>query len=199
MNPLYPVFLKPSMLRFLIVGGGPVGEEKLTNLLRSSPEARVRVVAPEMRPEIFALAEAHPQVELIPAYFDLGHLDGIDVAILAAGSRAESGRIRSEIKARGGVLVNVADTPDLCDFYMCSIITKGDLKVGISTNGKSPTLAKRFRELLEDILPDEIPELLNNLRTIRDRLKGDFEYKVKALNDLTASMVAQEQDPHRGE
>jgi len=195
MNSLYPIFLKPAMLRFLIVGGGPVGLEKLENLLRSSPEAEVRLVAPDIRPEIEAVAAANANVQLTYAYFELTHLDGIDVAILAAGSRAASGAIRQQIKAHSRVLVNVADTPDLCDFYMCSVVTKGDLKVGISTNGKSPTLAKRFRELLEDVLPDELPELLNNLRSYRDRLKGDFEYKVKALNELTASMIRQEEGP----
>lgn len=190
MNHLYPIFLKPSMLRFLIVGGGPVGLEKLENLLRSSPEAHIRLVAPEIRDEIVEIAQENDKVELVYEYFDLKHVDGIDVAILAAGSREASGQIREQIKAQSRILVNVADTPDLCDFYMCSVVTKGDLKVGISTNGKSPTLAKRFRELLEDILPDEIPELLNNLRSIRDELKGDFDYKVKALNDLTSSIVS---------
>ena len=183
------------MLCFLIVGGGPVGLEKLENLLRSSPEAEVRLVAPSIRPEIEAIAAANANVQLTYAYFELTHLDGIDVAILAAGNREVSGAIRQQIKAHGRVLVNVADTPDLCDFYMYSVVTKGDLKVGISTNGKSPTLAKRFRELLEDILPDKLPELLNNLRSYRDRLKGDFEYKVKALNELTASMIRQEEGP----
>ncbi len=178
------------MLRFLIVGGGPVGLEKLENLLRSSPEAHIRLVAPEIRDEIVEIAQENDKVELVYEYFDLKHVDGIDVAILAAGSREASGQIREQIKAQSRILVNVADTPDLCDFYMCSVVTKGDLKVGISTNGKSPTLAKRFRELLEDILPDEIPELLNNLRSIRDELKGDFDYKVKALNDLTSSIVS---------
>ena len=190
MSHLYPSFLKPSMLRFLIVGGGPVGLEKLENLLRSSPEAHIRLVAPEIRDEIVEIAQENDKVELVYEYFDLKHVDGIDVAILAAGSREASGQIREQIKAQSRILVNVADTPDLCDFYMCSVVTKGDLKVGISTNGKSPTLAKRFRELLEDILPDEIPELLNNLRSIRDELKGDFDYKVKALNDLTSSIVS---------
>jgi precorrin-2 dehydrogenase/sirohydrochlorin ferrochelatase len=44
------------------------------------------------------------------------------------------------------ILVNVADSPSQCDFYMGSIVTKGNLKIGISTNGKSPTFAKRLRQ-----------------------------------------------------
>jgi precorrin-2 dehydrogenase/sirohydrochlorin ferrochelatase len=86
-------------------------------------------------------------------------------------------------------LINVADTPDKCDFYLGSIVTRGDLKVAISTNGKSPTFAKRFRQVLEEILPNDTNELLHNLNFIRDRLKGGFENKVKELNRITKSLV----------
>jgi siroheme synthase (precorrin-2 oxidase/ferrochelatase) len=71
-----------------------------------------------------------------------------------------------------------------------SIVQKGDLKIGISTNGKSPTFAKRFREFLEDLLPDNVQELLDNLHTYRAKLKGDFEEKVKKLNELTNSVMS---------
>jgi siroheme synthase-like protein len=83
----------------------------------------------------------------------------------------------------------VADTPDLCDFYLGSIVQKGDLKIAISTNGKSPTLAKRIKEFLNEIIPDDIQQLLDNLQTYRNTLKGDFQDKVKELNDLTASLL----------
>jgi precorrin-2 dehydrogenase/sirohydrochlorin ferrochelatase len=56
-------------------------------------------------------------------------------------------------------------------------------------NGKSPTTAKRVRQLLEDVLPEEIDDLLQNLNAYRDTLKGDFEYKVKAMNEITETLV----------
>jgi precorrin-2 dehydrogenase/sirohydrochlorin ferrochelatase len=86
-------------------------------------------------------------------------------------------------------LVNIADTPELCDFYLGGIVTKGNLKIAISTNGKSPTAAKRIRQLLEEVLPDELDELLENLNSYRATLKGDFEYKVKAMNEVTEGLV----------
>jgi siroheme synthase-like protein len=55
-------------------------------------------------------------------------------------------------------LVNVADTPDQCDFYLSSIVQKGNLKIAISTNGKSPTVAKRIKEVLHDAIPGELNE-----------------------------------------
>jgi precorrin-2 dehydrogenase/sirohydrochlorin ferrochelatase len=70
-----------------------------------------------------------------------------------------------------------------------SIVTKGDLKIAISTNGKSPTFAKRFREVLEEILPNELPQLINNLQQIRNSLKTGFAEKVKHLNDITSTLV----------
>ncbi|NJO86982.1 MAG: bifunctional precorrin-2 dehydrogenase/sirohydrochlorin ferrochelatase [Lewinella sp.] len=87
-------------------------------------------------------------------------------------------------------LVNVADTPDLCDFYLGSVVTRGPLKVAISTNGQSPTFAKRFRQWLEAALPDQAtPELLDRLQAFRDQLSGDFRAKVLALNELTAGLL----------
>ena len=92
------------------------------------------------------------------------------------------------------ILTNVADTPALCDFYLCSIVKKGDMKIGISTNGKSPTLAKRMRQFLTEALPesDEVQQLLDNLKAVRDRLGGDFEYKVQKLNEITSSWLEEE-------
>ena len=113
---------------------------------------------------------------------------GNDIVIAATGDNVINKRIWADSK-KAKVLVNVADTPDLCDFYMGSIVTKGDLKLAISTNGKSPTFSKRFRELLESILPDTLPETLNNLNAIRKTLKGDFTEKVKSLNKLTELLV----------
>ena len=82
--------------------------------------------------------------------------------------------------------------PTLCDFYLGSIVTRGPLKVGISTNGQSPTFAKRFRQLLEEALPHTLPELIANLKSIRDRLTGNFEEKVERLNAVTASLLEEE-------
>ena len=94
-----------------------------------------------------------------------------------------------EIAKAKGKIINVADTPELCDFYLGSIVTKGNLKIAISTNGKSPTLAKRMRQVLEEVFPDDTNVLLRNLHTFRKKLQTNFEEKVRILNDLTKSMI----------
>jgi len=73
-----------------------------------------------------------------------------------------------------------------------SIVQKGNLKIAISTNGKSPTIAKRVKELLNETLPDEIDELLGNMQLIRNKMGGDFAEKVKQLNEITKKL-SQEQ------
>jgi siroheme synthase-like protein len=83
----------------------------------------------------------------------------------------------------------VADTPALCDFYLGSIVQKGDLKIAISTNGKSPTLAKRIRAFLEDVIPADIQTSLEQLESLRKQLKGDFQEKIKQLNEITKNVV----------
>jgi len=86
-------------------------------------------------------------------------------------------------------LVNVADNPPYCDFYMGGIVTKGNIKIAISTNGKSPTLAKRLRQFFEEVIPENINDLAENLNDFRKTIKGDFQEKVDTLNDLTKGIV----------
>jgi uncharacterized membrane protein YfcA len=83
----------------------------------------------------------------------------------------------------------VADKPELCDFYLGSIVKKGDLKLAISTNGKSPTVAKRLKEVLNESLPDELDATLQQMSALRETLSGDFADKVKQLNSVTSVLV----------
>lgn len=188
MNHLYPVFLKVHELNILLVGGGFVATEKLEFLLKSSPEAQVTVVSKEFRPEFLEVAEKAETVTLIEDLYHEKYLGGKHLVIGATDNKAVNRQIRDEAKERF-LLVNIADTPELCDFYLGGIVTKGNLKIAISTNGKSPTTAKRLRQLLEEVLPEEIDDLLLNLNAYRDTLKGDFEFKVKAMNEITEGLV----------
>ncbi|MEQ8338672.1 MAG: bifunctional precorrin-2 dehydrogenase/sirohydrochlorin ferrochelatase [Cyclobacteriaceae bacterium] len=187
-NPLFPVFLKLDEILTVIVGGGNVGLEKLEALLKNDPNARVRLVAPEIKDEIKKLADLSPNIELAMRKFEYKDLEDAGIAILATDNPGLHQEIREWSKQRH-LLLNVADTPHLCDFYLGSTVKKGNLKIGISTNGQSPTFAKRLREILEESLPEETDQLLEKLKIFRDRLKGDFQDKVKKLNELTSTLV----------
>jgi len=183
-NTLFPIFVKIDQIKILLVGGGYVGAEKLATLLRNNPQAQITLVADLIREDTEKLIQNACCVQVVRRKFEWNDLDEKDLIILATNNR----KLHEEIKAeasRGNILTNVADTPDLCDFYLGSVVQKGDLKIGISTNGKSPTLAKRIREYLEDGLPDDIQDLLDNLENFRQTLKNDFDHKVKVLNELT--------------
>ena len=184
MNTLFPIFVKAEKLRILIVGGGYVGLEKATALLTNSPNTHTTLVAPEIRDEIREMARQHPNLYLVEAPYRIDFLTDKDLVIAGTNDKAVNQQVQVDCKARH-ILVNVADTPDLCDFYLSSVVKKGDLKIAVSTNGKSPTFAKRFREVLEEILPDSLPETLDNLMAIRNQLKGDFVQKMEKLNEIT--------------
>jgi precorrin-2 dehydrogenase / sirohydrochlorin ferrochelatase len=187
-NNLFPIFLKLDQLDILIVGGGNVGLEKLSGLLKSSPGAKVTVVADRFHPEVLSIAKDFSNVKLVDRKFRNRDLQGKDLLILATDDRILHERIRTLARKRR-MIVNVADTPELCDFYLGSVVTKGNIKIGISTNGKSPTIAKRMREFFEDVLPENTNELLDNMQKIRDRVKGDFRNKVDTLNQITGSWL----------
>lgn len=187
-NNLFPVFLKLEMLQTLIVGGGHVGLEKISALLKNSPVAKITLIARHIHDDIKILAEKHSTVKLIERNFRLWDVWSNDVIILATDDRKLHESVREFTRSRN-ILINVADTPDLCDFYLGSVVTKGNLKIGISTNGKSPTIAKRMREYFEEALPEDTNVLLENMQKIRDQIKGDFSQKVKVLNEVTASFL----------
>ena len=188
-NSLYPVFLKPENLNFLIVGAGEVGHEKLSFIAKSSPQANITVIATWVSSEVARTIQLFENwVKIIQRPFEPEDVKDFDIVIAATNDRKVNHEVYSAAKLHRKI-VNVADTPHLCDFYMGSIVTRGDLKVAISTNGKSPTFAKRFRQLLEAILPIETSDLLIQLKLIRDRLGGDFAFKVRELNRLTQSLL----------
>lgn len=190
-NLLFPVFLKLENLQVLLVGGGKVGLEKLTAILQNAPKTAVTVVSLEFKEELRELAEQYPAVTLLQKPFSVADLDNKDLAIVAVNDKEISLAIREAAKDKK-ILVNVADTPEQCDFYLSSIVQKGNLKIAISTNGLSPTAAKRIKEVLNQALPTELDEVIVNLNTVRNRLNGNFEYKVKKLNELTRVLVEKE-------
>lgn len=191
-NLLYPIFLKLERLKLLIVGAGAVGYEKLHFILKNSPNANITVVADWISPEVELLINRYPnRIRFRQKRFGQEDVEGFDLVIAATNLEWVNQVVWRAAKA-AKILVNVADTPALCDFYLGSIVTKGNLKIAISTNGKSPTFAKRLRQLLEEAIVDDIDLTLELLETFRNQLGPDFEEKVRRLNALTVSLLDQE-------
>ena len=186
-NELYPVFLKVNNLKVLIVGGGNVAEEKLTFLLKSRPNAKVEMISPMYREGTVKLAKKH-NVKMRKVKYRRKHLKGKHIVVATTNMPKVNEKVYADCRKRS-ILVNVADNPPYCDFYMGGIVTKGNVKVAISTNGKSPTTSKRLRQFFEDVIPENIDDLVKNLNKYRKTIKGDFEDKVETLNEFTKGLV----------
>jgi precorrin-2 dehydrogenase/sirohydrochlorin ferrochelatase len=142
---LFPMFVKLEGKRVLVVGAGKVGEPKISGLLDTG--ARVRVVALEASEAVHAWANAG-KITLDLRAFTADDLDGIFLVVAATSSRMLNASIYREAERRG-VLCNVVDVPEYCDFYYGAVVRRGDLQIAISTNGQSPSLAQKLRQQLE--------------------------------------------------
>lgn len=193
-NELFPIFLKTNELEVLLIGGGKVALEKLQALLTNSPRTIVHVVSKDFNDEFLAFAELHENVSLESGI--VGPRDFLNKQlVISAINDVEAAAELKTMANEAGILFNAADKPDLCDFYLGSVVRKGNLKIGISTNGKSPTIAKRLKEVLDENLPDEINDSLDHLNRLRNHLSGDFNKKVKQLNKTTEVLTAKIERP----
>ena len=145
MTNLFPMFLKLEGRQCLVVGAGKVGEPKIAGLLDTG--ARIRVVALDASPAVREWARAG-RIELNLRAFSSDDLDGAFLAVVATSSRSLNERVYHEAQRRG-VLCNVVDVPDLCDFFYPAVVRRGDLQIAVSTAGQSPSLAQQIRQQLE--------------------------------------------------
>lgn len=195
-NNLFPVFIKLETLRVLIIGGGNVALEKLRSILQNAPGSQITMVAIQFHAEIIELQQQYNNITIIPNTYAPSFLQNQQLVFVAVNNIDLASHICDDAHACN-LLVNVADTPNLCDFYLGAIVQKGNLKIAISTNGKSPTIAKRLKELLIETIPNDVDALLYNMHHIRQRLNGDFRIKVQQLNSLTQSLVSDNISPNK--
>jgi len=145
MSSLFPMFVKLEGKRCLVVGAGKVGEPKISGLIETG--ARIHVVALEASEAVHQWARAG-EIALEIRGFAPADLDGTFLAIVATASRDLNGSIYREAQQRG-ILCNVVDVPEYCDFYYPAVVRRGALQIAISTNGQSPSLAQKLRQQLE--------------------------------------------------
>ncbi|MDQ1388664.1 MAG: precorrin-2 dehydrogenase [Acidobacteriaceae bacterium] len=145
MSSLFPMFMKLEGRRCLVVGAGKVGEPKIGGLIDTG--ARIHVVALEATEAVHAWARTG-KITLEIRAFTESDLDGVVLAVVATASRSVNGSIYREARRRG-VLCNVVDDPEYCDFYYPAVVRRGDLQIAVSTNGQSPSLAQKLRQQLE--------------------------------------------------
>ncbi|WP_109488134.1 siroheme synthase CysG [Occallatibacter savannae] len=160
---LQPVFLKLAGRPGLLVGAGNVALEKLNTLLSSG--VRLRVIAPEVKAEIRALA-AEGKIVLVERKFTPDDLEGNFVVIAATDDPEVNATVYRESVERG-ILVNSVDDPPHCDFYFGSVVRRGDLQVAISTAGESPSVAQQLRREIDERLPEDLGPWLLEIGRLR--------------------------------
>jgi precorrin-2 dehydrogenase / sirohydrochlorin ferrochelatase len=145
MERLFPMYVKLTGRQVLVVGAGRVAEGKIEGLLDTG--ARIRVVAMLATERVQELARSGA-IDFEQRGFSPGDLDGVFVVIVATSSKSVNELVFREA-AKGGVLCNVVDVPEQCDFFYPAVVRRGDLQIAISTSGQSPSLAQKIRQQLE--------------------------------------------------
>ena len=160
---LLPIFLKLENRPCLLVGAGNVALEKIGSLLKTG--LRLRVVAPEARPEVVQLA-AEGKLEWMQRPFALADLDGNFLAIAATDSPTVNTEVYRGAVERNIPCNSVDDIPN-CDFFFGSVVTRGALQIAISTAGESPAVAQRLRREIDEQLPQDLGPWLEDLGQLR--------------------------------
>ena len=182
---MFPVFLKLEGRRCLVVGAGKVAEGKIRGLLEAG--AAVQVVAPQA---LFQIRRWHWQGAIAwkPREFDPRDLDGVSIVVAATSSRELNSQVFREARLRN-VLCNAVDDPENCDFYYGAVVKRGDLQIAISTNGRSPALAQRLRQELEEQFGPEYESWLEELGEARNQVIAahlDAEARKRLLHQLAS-------------
>lgn len=162
----YPIVLDLTGRRAVVVGGGRVALRKARALAEAG--ARVTAVAPAFLPD-FAEDD---RIERREAAYAAGHLEGAAVVIAATDDAAVNRRVADDARA-AGVLVNVVDVPQQCDFIVPAQVRRGDLVVAVTTGGAAPSLSRRLRQRLEAEFGPEWEAYLDELRAVRERVMAE--------------------------
>jgi len=170
------MFMKLAAKRCLVVGAGKVGEPKISGLIDTG--ASVHVVAIAASGQVREWADAG-KIELELRAFTAGDLDSKFLAVAATASESLNKLIYREAQRRG-VLCNVVDVPEYCDFFYPAVVRRGDLQIAVSTAGQSPSLAQKIRQQLERQFGEGYAEWVEQLgETRRLILASDLDQATK--------------------
>lgn len=187
MSSMFPMFVKLERRPVLVVGAGKVGEGKIRGLLDTG--AQIRVVALKATEDIREWAR-NGEIVFAERSFTPADLEGVFLAIVATGSRALNETVFREAQRRG-VLCNVVDVLELCDFFYPAVVRRGDLQIAISTSGQSPSLAQRIRQDLEQQFGPGYADWVAELgATRREVLASDLDPAMK--RELLQSLASRE-------
>jgi len=182
----YPIYLDLKGRDVLVVGGGAIAEGKALQLVQAG--ARVTVVSPELTEALRAAAD-RGEIRRLGGSFIEEYLNGVFLVISATGDRKVNEKVANAARERG-LLCNVVDQPDLCDFITPALVTRGELQISVSTGGGSPTLTQRVKREVAAVIGEEYGVLLELAAEMRAEAKdriADFERRKDALRAFVES------------
>jgi precorrin-2 dehydrogenase/sirohydrochlorin ferrochelatase len=177
MNQLFPINLNVQGCKCLVIGGGKVAERKVESLLQC--EADIYLVSPKVTQNLEKLA-GEGAIKLINRAYNTNDLDGCFLVISATNDQQVNHNVANDCLLRN-ILINVVDDPDKCNFTVPSVLRRGSLCIAVSTDGKSPILAKKIREELEERFGAEYAEFLDLMGEIRDQVMRDIPDEKKRI------------------
>ncbi|WP_418790411.1 precorrin-2 dehydrogenase/sirohydrochlorin ferrochelatase family protein [Phosphitispora sp. TUW77] len=166
----YPVYLNLDGKKCLVVGGGKVAERKIRSILEAG--ARAYVVSPELT-DWLEEAALKGKITAIRRNYTTTDLENAFIVISATDSQVINSRVASECRDRN-ILVNVVDCPADCNFIVPAVFRQGALSISISTDGKSPMLARRIKEDMETKFGPEYHEFLELMSNLREQIIKKF-------------------------
>ena len=167
----YPIYIELASRRVLVIGAGVVAARKVEVL--SAAGARVVVVAQKVS-EVFERTCQKPNIELIISNYSANYLAEATLAVAATNDMKLNRQVYEDCQ-KLGVLCNVVDVPELCDFYVPAVVRRGDLQIAICTDGKCPAYAGHLRKKLEDMFTEVHSQFLTELEVMRKKVIAEFE------------------------
>jgi precorrin-2 dehydrogenase/sirohydrochlorin ferrochelatase len=162
----YPLNLDINTRDCLVIGGGQVGTRKVNGLLKCG--AMVSVICPDATEKIIELA-AQKKIIWHKRRYQSNDMQNRFLVIGATNDEWLNRKIHKDAQALK-VLCNIADRPEICNFILPAVVQRGDLVITVSTNGKSPALAKKLRKELQQSYGEEYEPLLGLMGAIRKKL-----------------------------
>ncbi|MCP2240782.1 precorrin-2 dehydrogenase/sirohydrochlorin ferrochelatase family protein [Thermoanaerobacterium thermosaccharolyticum] len=179
----YPIMLNITNKKCLVIGGGNVAYRKILSLLEFG--GTVTAIAPKFIKDIWKLSKNN-RIELIDRKYQKNDVQNYNLVIVATNDKMLNKEISKEC-IDNNIPVNVVDDKELSTFITPSVIRRGDLTISISTNGKSPLLSRRIREMLENVIVEEFCGLISELSSTRVKLKSSsmsLDEKIKLYDDI---------------
>ena len=196
---MFPIFLKLGGRRCLVVGAGKVAEGKIRGLIEA--RASIEVVAPEAVWQLKKWAW-EGVIGWKARVFQPSDLDQVSLVIAATSVPEVNREVFKQARLRN-VLCNAVDDPENCDFYYPAVVNRGDLQIAISTGGRSPALAQRLRQELEEQFGAEYESWVAELGKAREELTAqvlDIEARKKLLHEIASrEAFINRHSPQRGE